>query len=472
MKPAFISPDPSIRKLLIVLIGLIACFGFILGAAVPADGFNMVGLGDSIGQSVQSGDANLRTQPWSYHKLVAQQFGFHFPLPWIKSGPVGVVGNTRYRSRLFPRFRGANLSVSGADVHSLLYDQADASRVSEIDSETDLVLFPRRGSQIDIAESIAPNTIICWIGNNDVLSAVISFDQLDASQMTPIDEFETDFTEIAQRLGTLSEIVVFGNIPSVTSIAFLCDRHDLLTFLGSDFGLAEGDYTSVVVMMLIKLGLDDGSILEDPNYVLDAGEVALIQERIEIFNAIIDQQAATIGMPVADINSLFDEAIANPPVFLGITVTASFLGGFFSLDAVHPSNIAQATLANAFIETINTHFQKNIPLIDQERLETIFLQDPFIDKDGDLKVRGRPGAGLLETLAPLLGISGDFDDTVPNIPPARVGQDLGQRFIEKYLALQEQDPALAVEWTKKDTIEAFRHIFGLKIFNRSFQRQP
>jgi phospholipase/lecithinase/hemolysin len=220
-------------------------------------------------------------------------------------------------------------------------------------------------------------------------------------------------------------------------------------------------------MLLIKLGLDDGSILGDPNYVLDAKEVAVIQQRIEIFNAIIDEQVANIGMPVADIKSLFDEASTNPPVIFGIPVTARFLGGFFSLDAVHPSNIAQAILANAFIETINTHFQKNIPLIDQKRLETIFLQDPFIDKDGDLKVRGRLLAGLLETLAPFLGISGDFNDSIPNISQARIDRDRGQRFIEIYRWLQGKDRALAAEWTKKDTIEAFRHIFGLRGFENT-----
>ena len=71
--------------------------------------------------------------------------------------------------------------------------------------------------------------------------------------------------------------MVFANIPSVTSIGFLLDGQDLIRFLGSDFGLAEGSRTSVVTMFLIKLGLDDGGLLSDPNYVLDAGEIAAIQ---------------------------------------------------------------------------------------------------------------------------------------------------------------------------------------------------
>jgi hypothetical protein len=36
-----------------------------------------------------------------------------------------------------------------------------------------------------------------------------------------------------------------------------------------------------------------------------------------------------------------------------------------------------------------------------------------VDKDGDGRVTGRPGAGLLETLSPLLGFSGDLNDFLP-----------------------------------------------------------
>jgi hypothetical protein len=103
-------------------------------------------------------------------------------------------------------------------------------------------------------------------------------------------------------------------------------------------------------------------------------------------------------------------------------------------------------------------------------METIFLLDPFIDKDGDLRVRGRPLAGLLETLGPLLGISGDFNNSIPNMPQMLIDRDRGQQFIEMYRWLRGKDRETALEWTKKDTIEAFRYIFGLSIFNRSSQQ--
>ena len=465
MRKRFTLLTEVVSKRLAKMLVISVCLAVLCYSSAQAQRPAFVGMGDSIGEGVQSADANLKTQPFSYLKFLASQIGIYFPLPFIRTCPLGAVGDTTFRSRLWPEIRALNLSVSGADVNSLLNDQADALDEDEIDSETDLVLFPRVGSQMEIAESIGARSIICWIGNNDVLSAAISFDQLDASQMTPIDEFEADFTELAGRLGALGKNVVFANIPDVTKIGFLVDGQDLKRFLGSDFGLADGDFTSIVVMLLIRLGLDNGSLLKDPDFVLDAGEVALIQERIEIFNAIIEDAAFAINAPVVDINAMFNDLDENPPIFFGTPVTPRFLGGIFSLDGVHPSNIEHALAANAFIQTINSHFQVNIPLISEGDLEGIFLRDPFQDKDGDGRVRGRYGAGLLETFGPVLGISGDRNDFIPDALPAQINPRMGEQFIQGYLTLRGIDPQMASEWSKWDAIEVFRYIFRLNIFD-------
>lgn len=395
-------------KACILFVGLVvAVLGFSLARAqAPV----MLGLGDSIGEGVQSTDANYLTQPRSYLNLLALQIGIPFPLPLIETGPLGVVGDTSQRFRLFPDIEAANLSVSGATVSSLLTTRADASSEGQINSETDLVLFPRMGSQVEIAEALHPLIIVCWIGNNDVLSAVTSFDQLDASQMTPVEQFSAGFNEIADRLSNAGEFTIFANIPDVTRIGFLVDRQDLVGFLGSDFGLAEGSYTSIVAMLLMKLDVNNGSLLQNPDFVLDAQEVARIQERVAAFNQIINEAAYRLGMPVVDIHGLYNQLTAQPPVLFGTPLSHRFLGGIFSLDGVHPSNITHALIANAFIDTINAYFQVGIPRISDDVLARIFLTDPFVDKDGDGKVRGRFGAGQLETAALFLGISGDLDE--------------------------------------------------------------
>lgn len=168
-------------------------------------------------------------------------------------------------------------------------------------------------------------------------------------------------------------------------------------------------------MFLIRLGLDDGSLLTDPNFVLDASEVELIRQRTETFNQIIEDVVSMNNHPIVDVNAMFDAMAIDPPVFPGISLTLRFLGGFFSLDGTHPSNIGYALLANRFIETINEQLLTNIPRISETVLSNIVLTDPFVDKDRDSRVRGRFGAGLLETLGSLLGISGDKNDFISDL---------------------------------------------------------
>lgn len=87
-----------------------------------------------------------------------------------------------------------------------------------------------------------------------------------------------------------------------------------------------------------------------------------------------------------------------------------FLGGLFSLDGVHPSNIAHGLIAYFSIDALNQRYGAGIPQIDGFTLFYLTATDPFIDKDRDGRVSGHFGAGLLETLLAVLNISGDPND--------------------------------------------------------------
>jgi hypothetical protein len=465
--------EKTLRKMTAVFVVILMISVFQVPNSL-ADATVMIGMGDSIGEGVQSADANQFTQPWSYLNLFATWLNIPYDLPLIQTTPLGSVGDVSNRSRLTPYLSASNIAVSGADVRSLLDDRADALSEFEINSETDLVLFPRLGSQIEIAESVLPALILCWIGNNDVLGTVTAIDRLDASQLTSVADFQVDFQEIVARLGALNRLVVFANIPDVTRIGILVDGQDLIKFLGSDFGLPDGSYTSMLVMLLMRLGLVDASILLEPDFVLDAQEVQIIQERIAVFNQIIDDSAASIGMPVTDIHGLFESIAVNPPVFQGVPLTSRFLGGLLSLDAVHPSNIGHALVANAFIQRINSFFGISIPPISDPVLEFIFLIDPFVDKDGDGIVTGRPGLGLLETLGPIFGISGDSDDSVPAALESGIQPEMGVKIKEQLQKIPGLNAPQSKEWTRKESMEVFKNVFGLRRFGRSmaWQNRP
>jgi hypothetical protein len=416
-----------------------------------------IGLGDSLGEGVQSADASTRTQSFTYLNLVAQQMGVTFPLPLIQSGALGIIGEVTNRSRVNPSLAGSNLAVSGADVHSLLNQVAG----TPIQNETDLVLSPRTGSQMQIAESAQAPFNICWIGSNDVLGAVVSsWDHLDASQMTPLANFAADYAELVGRLGAWHGKVVVGTIPDVTQIGFLVSPQDLVTFLGSDFGLPQGSYTTLPAMLLIKLGINNGSLLQSPNFEQDAQEVLAVQQRTQLFNQIITTSAAQAGFAVADVAGAFTAFANHPPVVAGVTLTKRYLGGLFSLDGVHPSNIGHAFVANVFIRAANQSFGMQIPLISGTVLWQTALADPFVDWNGNLKVRGRPLAGLLETVGPSLGISGDFTDhpgAVATAPETLIDLSRAQAFMQAYRASKGLPPT--AQWGTKDAIAAMHEIF-------------
>lgn len=371
----------------------------------------LVGMGDSVGEGVQSADAFWISQSSSYLNWIALKAGVPFPLPLIKSGPLASVGSVNGRSRIEPSVEGLNLAVSGADLSDLLMTRSNAATAAEIDTETDLVLFPRQASQIEIVESLNPAVVVCWIGNNDVLPAVTSFNALDASQMTSAAEFDALFAELAGRLAALDSAVVFINVPDVTSTAFLLDAATLETFTGqSTTFLPAGSVTSLAAMFLIRLGLADQTILLDPNWVLDPDELAAIRQRVDDFNQIIAARAAAIGAIVVDVNAVFEWIVANPPVYFGTPLTNRLLGGLFSLDGVHPSNIAHAIIADQVMATINATWGVAIPRVTGEEFVYTLLSDPHWDKDRDRRVTGRPFAGYLETLAVVTGFSGDPND--------------------------------------------------------------
>ncbi len=435
-----------LRILTLVICAGLSCLS--LGAQLVSKSPPIVGLGDSLGEGVQSVDAAYQTQVHGYLPLIAAQIGVSFPLPLIQTGIFGFAGSVNGRSRLNPSALAADLAVSGATSTSVLNTQA----ASIIETESDLVLSPRTGSQISIAESLKAPLTICWIGNNDVLGAVVNFDQLNASQITPTNVFSTNYDQITSRLGALRGKVVFANIPEVTQVAFLFSPEDLATFLGSSYGLPEGSYTSLIAMLLIRLGIDDGSILQNPDWVLDAGEIQTIDQTVALFNQIISAHAAQINSPVVDINGLLAGFSQNPPTLNGVTATRRYLGGMFSLDGFHPSDIGYAYIANSFIQTMNSFYRATIPAIDMEQLTAILEADPFVDFNNNLKVKGRFGVGLLETLGPFLGISGDSGDVPPGVNKA-----MGQKFMQQYLILKGKDPN--TRWTERDAIEAFREIF-------------
>jgi hypothetical protein len=180
--------------------------------------------------------------------------------------------------------------------------------------------------------------------------------------------------------------LVIGNIPDVTKVPYLQPAALILgeysaatglpaSVLSALLGIVPGDYvnpTGLTEIPLILGGAQQGPITDSG--VLSAAEVVTVQAQVVAFNQVIAAQAKAANATLVDINALFNQLFTTGLTINGYTGNASFLGGFFALDGIHPTNTGYAVVANTFIDTMNTAFGSKIPDV---ALGPVAAADPY-----------------------------------------------------------------------------------------------
>ena len=279
-----------------------------------------------------------------------------------------------------------------------------------VNSPTDLVLgFPSTfvlgqppRSQVEQAELLAPTTVIVWLGNNDALGAALAGNTL---ALTPTASFEASYTEVMNRLSATGATLVVANLPDVTVVPALTPAEEVaeraglpLSVIGPVLGIGPGDYVTQFGLTLIPGILANPLTGPLPNGgVLTAAEAAIVRARVDEFNAIIAEQAAAHDAVLVDIHSLTDALRERGYVVGGQRLTTDFLGGIFSLDAVHPTNTGYAVIANEFIKALNSQAAAGIAPVNVRKVQR---DDPLV-LDGYGHPASALGAVPWETFAPL-----------------------------------------------------------------------
>ena len=388
--------------------------------AVPAsaqvDFTRYVALGDSLTAGYASGGLVQYYQDRSYPALLAQQAGSPvFEMPTVsepglgpllellallpapviqpKPGAPGLPTNATYP------FPYNNLGVPGSNVFDLVLTTGDIENLlaGNLDNVMhDLILRipqvpdPGTGQLVPftaLTQAIAqdPTFVTLWIGNNDILGAVVAGTPIDGITMTPLDIFQQLYGQALGALATMTSAdIVAINLPTATSLPFVTTISNYITIpgmgtfqlMGEDGPVEDDDYLTLAASALIAqgYGLPGGPTLPENidlatgayGVILRAEEIAIIEERYVALNAIIAGTAANFGVPVLDINARFtDIAGGNPWILGGIELNADFLvGGIFSYDGVHPQNIGYALVTTELINTINSAYGANIPQVN------------------------------------------------------------------------------------------------------------
>ena len=228
-------------------------------------------------------------------------------------------------------------------------------------------------SQTLCAIQLRPTTILVSAGNGDALQAL-------TVDMPPTDVklFAAYYNILLRVLShhTNAKIVV-SNIPDVTDLPFLVSYPEFIAACPDTVPLGAGP-TDYLVPNITDPTATKFNICS--NYsVRPAALIAQAQTAVHDYNLIIAAAAAKFGAVVVDVNSLFAHIAQNGYDVAGHHLTNQYLGGIFSLDAVHPTNTGYAILANAFIDKMNCELQTNIPPVD---VEQIAATDPLICAPG------------------------------------------------------------------------------------------
>lgn len=383
----------------------------------PPNLSRLVVVGDSLSAGVENFSLLDSQQPHGYASLIAQQAGVPLTLPLVpypgapnvlqleSFGPPPVVGAAQ-GALLFPRdnplIEPFNVSVPGVTVNQALTlrptldpNAPPVQQWATIVLGFPNLLFGQAPTEIELAQQLHPTTVIESLGNNDALVPVLTG---AIGSMTPVASFTSDYNTVLDKLASTGATLIVTTVPDVTEVPYFIPATAIMeqAHLSADqlsglLGINPGDYVRITGESFIDQALTSGDPVNlsaqtcpsplaalTPNpipCVLTAADANTVRSTISSYNSGITSAAAAHHALVVDLHALVDQIYANGYDAIGHHLTASFLGGLFSVDGIHPTNTGYAIIANEFIGTMNSSLHTNIPSVN---VNVVAAQDPLV----------------------------------------------------------------------------------------------
>lgn len=125
--------------------------------------------------------------------------------------------------------------------------------------------------------------------------------------------------------------------------------------------MREGELVLLTALTDGQLTAENAAQPKPDRYILDANEIANINETISAYNVIIDRLTTENTLALVDMNSFFEQ-VAQGLTIEGTTFTTAFVtGNAFSLDGVHMTQRGYALIAKKFIQDINSYYGSKLP---------------------------------------------------------------------------------------------------------------
>jgi len=371
-----------------------------------------VSFGNSITAGFQSGGLNDSLQRLAYPVLLARAMGTTFYYPRINYVPTANLFGcpspitfifTNPPTRLGPptappcSLRSPNLppylnnvAFPGADVLELL--NTNYAPPQPPPSATDAYKLFLLGGRTELqrAREVSPTFVTVWIGNNDVLSAILDTgDAGQAADITPPATFTTRFNALMDSIDSFGSVqggvllgvvqvtgapyvsqgrVYFAAQAAIPTMTVLpnCLAFQPLSATDTAFVYVPFHYGAPIVARAAA-GVAD--TLDCSNsHVISVPEAVNMISTVAQYNATIAQAAGARGWGTWDPNPLLKAFAAdtnrirpfphfppNPAAPDSISVNAPF-GNALSRDGIHPSTSTQLLIAQILRDSINAKY--------------------------------------------------------------------------------------------------------------------
>jgi hypothetical protein len=388
------------------------CSGMLLGAALcaaqtpafdPTD-FVVVGEGLAAGMA----DFSLRDvyQDKSFPAQMARQMSTAFPQPLIQPPGIGnAPGFAPLPVRLPGILQGSvrepfppglfvlNLSVPGASLSDALNRRPSSPLIQPMDVQqtvANMILgYPSLitgthplWTQAEYAVQMNPTLALVELGYYEIINAAVAD---DSSALPDVGTFSGNYASLLSRLRSNSATVIATTIPDPFDTAYFTSIPDATTYLGAPpallsslYGFAPDSYLSPNGLSVV--GDQIFSNLVYPPFLpagvnISAATATAVHARVAALNSAINTAASAAGVKVYDLHAFFATMKANGLTVGSRQLTASYLGGIYSLDGYYPGTIGQTAIANDLLTFLNSTYKTSFKTID---LTPLLATDPAV----------------------------------------------------------------------------------------------
>jgi hypothetical protein len=235
-------------------------------------------------------------------------------------------------------------------------------------------------SQLEYAKAMNPSLVLVELGYYEALDAAVTG---DATRLPDPNTFRANYTTLLAGLRANRADVIATTIPNPLDTAYFATPSQAAGLVATSpfiltagYHLSPGDYITRNGMETIAAQFWNRSISPlPPGSILTAAVAVDITNRVNALNAEIVNAAKANGVVVYDLNAFFHKVRVSGAKVGSATVTADYLGGFYSLDAVYPGATGHALIANGILTFVNQTYSRSYPLVD---LGAIAAIDPAL----------------------------------------------------------------------------------------------